>query len=92
MVLENPPLQVNFQNPRFTALYDDGSYCLCFSVNLAVALKKSEPEKEIGLLDADVFGPSVPLMMNLHDTPLLTDGISSIFNTPNSSFLAPLHF
>ncbi|XP_065225476.1 iron-sulfur cluster transfer protein NUBPL [Planococcus citri] len=43
------------------------------SVNLAVALKKLQPEKEVGLLDADVFGPSIPLMMNLHDTPLLTN-------------------
>lgn len=29
------------------------------------------PQKSIGLLDADVFGPSVPLMMNLNDSPLL---------------------
>lgn len=43
-----------------------------FPVNLAVALKKLEPDKEIGLLDADVFGPSVPLMMNLNDTPLVS--------------------
>ena len=44
------------------------------AVNLAIALKKLEPDKEIALLDADVFGPSIPLMMNLHDTPLLTEG------------------
>ncbi|XP_050437717.1 iron-sulfur protein NUBPL isoform X2 [Adelges cooleyi] len=43
------------------------------SVNLATALKSIAPEKEVGLLDADVFGPSVPLMMNLHETPLLDD-------------------
>ncbi|XP_011500580.1 PREDICTED: iron-sulfur protein NUBPL [Ceratosolen solmsi marchali] len=41
------------------------------SVNLAVALKLLEPKKSVGLLDADVFGPSIPLMMNLHETPLL---------------------
>jgi ATP-binding protein involved in chromosome partitioning len=41
------------------------------SVNLAVALKLIEPEKSVGLLDADVFGPSIPLMMNLHESPLL---------------------
>lgn len=45
-----------------------------FIVNLAVALKLLYPAKEIGLLDADVFGPSIPLMMNLHETPLLTNG------------------
>ncbi|KAF4524603.1 hypothetical protein B566_EDAN008559 [Ephemera danica] len=41
------------------------------SVNLAVALKLLYPEKEVGLLDADVFGPCIPLMMNLSDPPLL---------------------
>lgn len=44
-----------------------------FVVNLAVALKLVNPDKNIGLLDADVFGPSVPLMMNLNDTPLLNN-------------------
>lgn len=41
------------------------------SVNLAVALKHIEPEKSVGLLDADVFGPSIPLMMNLHESPVV---------------------
>ncbi|PSN36836.1 Iron-sulfur protein NUBPL [Blattella germanica] len=41
------------------------------AVNLAAALKSIEPSKEVGLLDADVYGPSIPLMMNLHETPLL---------------------
>lgn len=41
------------------------------SVNLALAMKANEPEKSIGLLDADVFGPSIPLMMNLNQTPEL---------------------
>lgn len=41
------------------------------SVNLATALKVIQPKKKIGLLDADVFGPSIPLMMNLHQSPLL---------------------
>lgn len=48
-----------------------------FLVNLSVALKEMEPEKEVGLLDADVFGPSVHIMMNLHDTPLITNGSST---------------
>ncbi|KAI4486804.1 PREDICTED: iron-sulfur protein NUBPL [Polistes canadensis] len=41
------------------------------SVNLAAALKVIEPKKSIGILDADVFGPSIPLMMNLQQSPLL---------------------
>lgn len=43
------------------------------SVNLATAMQIVEPQKEIGLLDADIFGPTIPLMMNLHQAPLLND-------------------
>ncbi|CAG9133713.1 unnamed protein product [Plutella xylostella] len=43
------------------------------AVNLACAMKVIEPDKEIGLLDADVFGPSVPLMMNISGEPMLND-------------------
>lgn len=43
------------------------------AVNLACAMKVIEPDKEIGLLDADVFGPSVPLMMNVSGEPMLND-------------------
>ncbi|KAJ3627857.1 hypothetical protein MTP99_015205 [Tenebrio molitor] len=43
------------------------------SVNLALGLKVTHPNSSVGLLDTDVFGPSIPLMMNLHDTPLLND-------------------
>lgn len=39
------------------------------TVNLAAAIKQMD--YKVGLLDTDVFGPSVPLMMNLNDTPLL---------------------
>lgn len=41
------------------------------TVNLATAMKICYPDKEIGILDADVFGPSIPILMNLPDTPLL---------------------
>jgi len=41
------------------------------SANLAVALKLEFPKKNIGLLDADVFGPSLPVIMNLRGEPEL---------------------
>lgn len=43
------------------------------AVNLAVALKGIDNTKKVGLLDADVYGPSLPTMMNLDDSPLLND-------------------
>lgn len=36
-------------------------------------MKLVDQSKEIGLLDADVFGPSVPLMMNLSGEPMLNN-------------------
>ncbi|KAL6260642.1 hypothetical protein P5V15_008162 [Pogonomyrmex californicus] len=41
------------------------------AVNLATALKIIDPKKSIGLLDADVFGPSIPVMMNIYESPLV---------------------
>ena len=37
------------------------------SVNLAIALAKFG--HKVGLLDADVYGPNVPLMMGVNKTP-----------------------
>lgn len=38
------------------------------SVNLALSLAKMG--RRVGLLDADVYGPNVPLMMGTHETPV----------------------
>jgi Mrp family chromosome partitioning ATPase len=48
---------------------------LLFSVNIAVALAK-EFKLKVGLLDADIYGPSIPTMMNLHAKPEVSEGIS----------------
>lgn len=45
---------------------------LVTAVNLALAISRHLPQKDIGLLDADIFGPSIPTMMNLSGTPELT--------------------
>lgn len=42
------------------------------AVNLAVSLARAGAA--VGLLDADVYGPSIPLMMGVHDKPLMNDG------------------
>jgi ATP-binding protein involved in chromosome partitioning len=42
------------------------------AVNLAVALAKAGAK--VGLLDSDVYGPSIPLMMGVHDKPLMNAG------------------
>ncbi|XP_031848420.1 iron-sulfur cluster transfer protein NUBPL isoform X2 [Nomia melanderi] len=41
------------------------------AVNLSTALKVLEPQKSVGLLDADIFGPCVPLMMNIRESPVI---------------------
>ncbi|EHH27808.1 hypothetical protein EGK_18094 [Macaca mulatta] len=41
-------------------------------VNLALALAANDSSKAIGLLDVDVYGPSVPKMMNLKGNPELS--------------------
>lgn len=42
------------------------------SVNLAIAM--AQLGYKTGLLDADVYGPNVPLMMGVRDSPYATDG------------------
>ena len=41
------------------------------AVNLALALQKKS--MKIGLLDADIYGPSIPIMMNLQEQPLVDE-------------------
>ncbi|XP_078606351.1 iron-sulfur cluster transfer protein NUBPL-like [Branchiostoma floridae x Branchiostoma japonicum] len=41
------------------------------AVNLALAIAANDKGKSVGLLDADVYGPSIPRMMNLAGEPEL---------------------
>ncbi|XP_071855873.1 iron-sulfur cluster transfer protein NUBPL-like isoform X1 [Bombus fervidus] len=52
------------------------------AVNLCIALKTIKPQKSVGLLDADVFGPSIPLMMNIQQSPIVnnTNHIEPLIN------------
>ncbi|XP_028576908.2 iron-sulfur cluster transfer protein NUBPL isoform X1 [Podarcis muralis] len=42
------------------------------AVNVALALAANDSTKAVGLLDADVYGPSIPKMMNLKGSPEVT--------------------
>ena len=42
------------------------------AVNLALAMANME-SKPVGLLDADIYGPSIPIMMNLSGQPFLDE-------------------
>ena len=42
------------------------------AINLAIALKKLN--YNVGILDADIYGPSVPQMLGIHDKPKSEDG------------------
>lgn len=48
------------------------------AVNLSVALAKA-CQMKVGLLDADIYGPSIPTMMNLHEKPEVDRGVFSSF-------------
>lgn len=43
------------------------------AVNLALGLSANDPSKSVGLLDADIYGPSIPKLMNLKGSPDLND-------------------
>ncbi|XP_074886414.1 iron-sulfur cluster transfer protein NUBPL isoform X4 [Buteo buteo] len=48
------------------------------AVNIALALAANDSTKEVGLLDADVYGPSIPKMMNLKGNPELTTTLDAV--------------
>ncbi|KAJ1294484.1 hypothetical protein BS78_01G149700 [Paspalum vaginatum] len=47
------------------------------AVNIAVALAK-EFKLQVGLLDADIYGPSIPTMMNLHAKPEVSEDMKMV--------------
>lgn len=51
-----------------------------FAVNLAVALAK-KCQLKVGLLDADVYGPSIPMMMKIDQKPEVTKGNALFLST-----------
>jgi len=43
------------------------------AVNLALSLSRAPHGLRVGILDADVYGPSVPVMMNVNERPLVDE-------------------
>lgn len=56
-----------------------------FAVNLAVSLA-NKCQLNVGLLDADVYGPSIPTMMKLNGKPEVSEGDTQV----SSSFLSQI--
>nr|XP_015797932.2 iron-sulfur protein NUBPL isoform X3 [Nothobranchius furzeri] len=58
------------------------------AVNLALALMANDQSKSAGLLDVDVYGPSVPRLMNLKGNPELSDGLVGMADILIDDFLS----
>mgnify|MGYP003428752196 FL=1 len=54
------------------------------AVNLAVALAKDGAS--VGLIDADIYGPSIPLMLGLNDKPKVYQAENSVKMIPLENF------
>ncbi len=66
----NPPVKNPIQGTKFTIAISSakgGVGKSTFATNLALALKKVGCK--VGLLDADIYGPSIPKMLNIEEKP-----------------------
>ncbi|KAK2719769.1 iron-sulfur cluster transfer protein NUBPL-like isoform X2 [Artemia franciscana] len=77
MMARSLPKQVSIPGVNHIILVSSGKGGVgksTVSANLAVALGIELGERKVGLLDADVFGPSIPTMMNLEGSPDIVEG------------------
>lgn len=59
--------------------------CLYFAVNLALAFARSG--HRAGILDTDIFGPSIPTLLNLSGEPRLSESQSDQVVERNNGIL-----
>ena len=67
-----PPLLADVKHVIAVASGKGGVGKSTVAVNLAVAL--ADQGHSVGLLDADIYGPSLPMMMGINDRPQSKDG------------------